>query len=176
MPSDPKLSHLTRIRRQFVVYFCRHRGKFARKDGATLTRFWASPRAKISVKNYMSANPAHPFALYRGNDSGLLGEEVNLTQREPIKSEGTDREASNELFSTSAMTKRSIQLRHPAASTRIRPGIAFLGVCVLVGLVAFFAGARAQVATPVPAATATATPAPTATPFPTFAPRSTPRP
>ena len=58
------------------------------------------------------------------------------------------------------MKKRSIQLRHPAASTRIRSGIAFLSVCVLVGLVAF-AGAHAQVATP-----ATASPSPTATPFP----------
>jgi hypothetical protein len=113
--------------------------------------------------------------MYRGNDSGLLAEEVNLPQRQPMKSEGADREASNELFSTSAMTKGSIQLRHPAASTRIRSGIVFLGVCVLVGLVAFLAGARAQVATPIPAGTATATPAPTATPFPTFAPLS-PRP
>jgi len=39
------------------------------------------------------------------------------------------------------MKKRAIQLRHPPASTRIRSGIAFLSVCVLVGLVAFFAGA-----------------------------------
>jgi hypothetical protein len=32
-----------------------------------------------------------------------------------MRSEGADREASNELFSkTAAMTKRSIQLRHPA--------------------------------------------------------------
>ena len=59
-----------------------------------------------------------------------------------MRSEGADREASNELFSqTSAMKKRSIQLRHPAASTRIRSAIAFLSVCVLVGLVAFFSGA-----------------------------------
>ena len=92
-----------------------------------------------------------------------------------MRSEGADREASNELFNeTSAMKKRSIQLRHPAASTRMRSGIAFVSVCVLLGLVAFFAGAHAQVATPIPAATAT--PAPTATPFPTFAPLSTPRP
>jgi hypothetical protein len=34
------------------------------------------------------------------------------------------------------MKKRSIQLRHLAASTRIRSGIAFVSVCVLVGLVA----------------------------------------
>ena len=41
-----------------------------------------------------------------------------------MRSEGADREASNELFSqTSAMKKRSIQLRHPAASTRIRSAI-----------------------------------------------------
>jgi hypothetical protein len=56
----------------------------------------------------------------------------------------------------------------------MRSGIAFLSVCVLVGLVAFFAGAQAQIGTPNPAATAT--PAPTSTPFPTFAPLSTPRP
>jgi len=68
------------------------------------------------------------------------------------------------------MKKRSIQLRHPAASTRIRLGIAFVSVCVLVGLVAFFAGAHAQVATP------SGTPSPTATPFPTFAPLITPTP
>ena len=59
-----------------------------------------------------------------------------------MRTEGADREAPNELFNeTSAMKKRSIQLRHPAASTRIRSAIAFLSVCVLVGLVAFFAGA-----------------------------------
>ena len=93
----------------------------------------------------------------------------------PMRSEGADREASNELFSeTSAMKKRSIQLRHSAASMRMLSGIAFVSVCVLLGLVAFFAGAHAQVATPIPAATAT--PAPTATPFPTFAPRTPPRP
>jgi len=92
-----------------------------------------------------------------------------------MRSEGADREASNELFNeTSAMKKRSIQLRHPAAIARMRSGIAFMSVCVLLGLVAFFAGAHAQVTTPAPAATAT--PAPTATAFPTFAPRSTPRP
>jgi hypothetical protein len=92
-----------------------------------------------------------------------------------MRSEGADRKASNELFGkTSAMKKKSSQLRHPAASTRIRSGIAFLSVCVLVGLVALFARAHAQVATPIPAATAT--PAPTATPFPTFAPLTTPRP
>ena len=94
-----------------------------------------------------------------------------------MRSEGADREASNELFSkTSAMKKRSIQLRHPAASTRIRSGIVFLSMCVLVGLVALFAGAHAQVTTPIPAATATVTPAPTTSPFPTFAPLMTPRP
>src|SRR5947208_7744141 len=88
-------------------------------------------------------------------------------------SEGADREAStNYLVETSAMKKRSIQLRHRAVSTRIRSGIAFVSVCVLVGLVTFFAGAHAQVATPIPAATAT--PAPTATPFPTFAPGRAP--
>jgi hypothetical protein len=59
-------------------------------------------------------------------------------------------------------------------NTRIRSGITFLSVFVLVGLVAFLAGAHAQVATQSPAATAT--PVPTATPFPTFAPRITPRP
>ena len=92
-----------------------------------------------------------------------------------MRSEGANREASNELFNeTSAMKKRSIQLRHPAASTRMRSGIAFMSVCVLLGLVAFFTAAHAQVTTPAPAATAT--PAPTATAFPTFAPRSTPRP
>jgi len=56
----------------------------------------------------------------------------------------------------------------------MRLGIAFVSVFVLLGLVAFFAGARAQVTTPIPAATAT--PAPTVTPFPTFAPRTPPRP
>ncbi len=39
------------------------------------------------------------------------------------------------------MTKRSIKLRHPAASARIWSGIAFLAMCVLVGLVAFVSGA-----------------------------------
>src|SRR5215813_12737543 len=82
-------------------------------------------------------------------------------QREP-----TERPQTNYLVETSAMKRRSIQLRHPATSTRIRSGIAFLSVCVLVGLVAFFAGAYAQVATP--NAAATTTPAPTATPFATF--------
>ncbi|MGC1322914.1 MAG: hypothetical protein WA849_12085 [Candidatus Udaeobacter sp.] len=72
------------------------------------------------------------------------------------------------------MKKRSIQLRRPSAITRMRSGIAFVSVCVLLGLVAFSAGAHAQVTTPIPAATAT--PAPTATPFPTFAPRTPPRP
>ena len=91
-----------------------------------------------------------------------------------MTSDGADREASNELFDDPLMKKRSIQLRHPAASTRIRSGIAFVSVCVLLGLVAFFAGARAQVTTPIPASTAT--PAPTVTPFPTFAPRTPPRP
>jgi hypothetical protein len=59
-------------------------------------------------------------------------------------------------------------------NTRIRSGIIFLSVCVLVGLVAFFAGAHAQVATQSPGATAT--PARTATPFPTFGPGATPHP
>jgi hypothetical protein len=91
-----------------------------------------------------------------------------------MRSEEADREASDELFNeASAMKKRSIQLRHPA-STRMRSGIAFVSAWVLLGLVAFFAGAHAQVTTPAPAGTAT--PAPTATAFPTFAPRSTPRP
>jgi hypothetical protein len=46
---------LTRIRRQFVIYFCRHRGKFAGKDGGASTRILRqNPHAKISVKNYMS--------------------------------------------------------------------------------------------------------------------------
>jgi len=65
-----------------------------------------------------------------------------------------------------------IQLQHEALSARIRLGIAFICVCVLVGLVAFFAGAHAQVATP--STGASATPSPTA--FPTFAPRITPHP
>jgi hypothetical protein len=78
----------------------------------------------------------------------------------------------NYLVETSAVKKRSIRLRHRAASTRIRSGIAFVSVCVLVGLVTFFAGAHAQVTTPIPAATAT--PAPTATPFPTFVPGRVP--
>src|SRR5262249_15769718 len=81
----------------------------------------------------------------------------------------------NYLVETSAMKRRSIQLRHPATSTRIRSGIAFLSVCVLVGLVAFFAGAHAQVATPTPSPAATPTPAPP-TPFPPFAPLRSPRP
>ena len=85
------------------------------------------------------------------------------------------------------MKKRSIQFGHPATiellvssrgdemtrdvgNTRTRSGIALMAVCVLVGLVAFFAGARAQ------GPAATATPAPTATPFPTFAPGRPPRP
>jgi hypothetical protein len=96
---------------------------------------------------------------------------------EPVKDgqkEPTKRPQTNYLVDTSPMKKRSIQLPPPAASTRIRLGLVFLSVCILVGLVAFFAGANAQVATPIPAATAT--PAPTATPFPPFAPRSTPRP
>jgi hypothetical protein len=57
---------------------------------------------------------------------------------------------------------------------RIRSRIAFLSLCVLVGFVAFFAAAHAQVGTPNPAATAT--PAPTATPFPRFVPGGSPRP
>jgi hypothetical protein len=56
---------------------------------------------------------------------------------------------------------------HPAASTQILSGIAFVSVCVLVGLVIFFADAHAQVATP-------ASPSPTATPFPRFVPGGTP--
>ncbi len=59
-------------------------------------------------------------------------------------------------------------------NTRIRSGIAFLSVCVLVGLMAFFAGARAQLPTQSPSGIAT--PAPTATAFPTFAPGTTPHP
>jgi len=35
--------HLTRIRRQFVVYFCRHRGKLAGKDGGASTRILWQP-------------------------------------------------------------------------------------------------------------------------------------
>jgi hypothetical protein len=96
-----------------------------------------------------------------------LTKKIPRRQREP-----TERPQTNYLVETSAMKKRSIQLRHRAASTRIRSGIAFVSVCVLVGLVTFFAGAHAQVATPIPAATAT--PAPTATPFPTFAPGRAP--
>ena len=47
--------YLTRIRRQFVVHFCRHRGKFAGKDGRTSNAIRGKSRAqKISVKNYMS--------------------------------------------------------------------------------------------------------------------------
>jgi hypothetical protein len=92
-------------------------------------------------------------------------------QIEPI-----ERPQTNHLVETSAMKRRSIQLRHPAAGMRIPSGIALLCVCLLVGLAAFFVGAHAQVATPNPAASATPTPARTATPFPTFAPASTPRP
>jgi hypothetical protein len=72
------------------------------------------------------------------------------------------------------MKKKSIRLRHPVAGMRIWSRLAVISVCVLVGLVAFFAGAHAQVATP--SSTATATPAPTATPFSTVPPRTTPRP
>ena len=46
--------------------------------------------------------------------------------------------------------KSSIQLPHPNASTS---GIAILSGCVVVGLLAFFAGAHAQVTTPISAAT-----------------------
>jgi hypothetical protein len=73
----------------------------------------------------------------------------------------------NHLIETSAMKKRSIQLRHPDASARILSGIAFVSVCILVGLAVLFADAHAQVATP-------ATPSPTATPFPPFVPGRTP--
>jgi hypothetical protein len=72
------------------------------------------------------------------------------------------------------MKMKSIQLRHSVAGMRIRSRLAVISVCVLVGLVGFFAGAHAQVATP--SATATATAAPTATPFATVPPRTTPRP
>ena len=47
--------YLTRIRRQFVVHFCRHRGKFAGKDGGSSTRILRqNPHAKKFRKNYMS--------------------------------------------------------------------------------------------------------------------------
>jgi hypothetical protein len=72
------------------------------------------------------------------------------------------------------MKKKSSQLLHPVAGMRIRSWLAVGSVCVLVSLVAFFAGAHAQIATP--SSTASATPAPTATPFSTVAPRITPRP
>jgi hypothetical protein len=55
-----------------------------------------------------------------------------------------------------------------AMKTRIRLGIAIVGLCVLVGLMAFFASAHAQ--------TSTATPLPSPTPFPPFVPGRTPRP
>src|SRR5262252_10881355 len=41
----------------------------------------------------------------------------------------------NYLVGTSAMKKSSIRLRHRGASRRIRSGIAFVSVCVLVGVV-----------------------------------------
>ena len=90
-----------------------------------------------------------------------------------MRTEGADREAPNELFNeTSAMKKRSIQLRHSVASTRMRSGIAFVQPVRSTWFGGLLAGAHAQVATPIPAATAT--PAPTATPFPTFAPGRAP--
>jgi len=55
-----------------------------------------------------------------------------------------------------------LTMKRKSMNTRIRSGIIFLSVCVLVGLVAFFAGAHAQVATQSPGATAT--PARTAAP------------
>jgi hypothetical protein len=125
-------------------------------------------------------------ALQRGHFSGQRDSHAHLNAAAVRLEEGgqagsrrangvhSPRLKRNYLVETSAMKRRSIQLRHPATSTRIRSEIAFLSVCVLVGLVAFFAGAHAQVATPGPAATAT--PAPTATPFPNFSPLRPPRP
>src|SRR6267154_3508976 len=59
---------LTRIRWQVVVYFCRHRGKFAgsrcRRSNAILVQ---NPCGKISVKNYMSSRVVvHHSAVGRG--------------------------------------------------------------------------------------------------------------
>ena len=93
---------------------------------------------------------------------------------QPRQREPTERPQANYLVETSAMKRRSIEMTRDVGKPRIRSRIAFLSVCILVGLVAFFAAAHAQVATPNQAATAT--PAPTATPFPRFVPGGTPRP
>jgi hypothetical protein len=149
--SHPKVSsvHLSRIRWQFVIYFCLHRGSLPENTAGRQRRFRGqNPLPRQNQYSYMS------YITDEKRESRQRGlKRINLVE-------------------TSAMKKRSIQLRDPAASMRIRSGFAFLSVCVLVGLVAFFAGAHAQVATPIPAATAT--PAPTATPFPPFAPGRTP--
>ena len=109
-------------------------------------------RGQFALKHCKTASP-HSIKRLE-----CVRENSARRQREP-----TERPQTNYL----AMKRKSM-------NTRIRSGIAFLGVCVLVGLVAFFAGAHAQVATQSPGATAT--PARTATPFPTFAPGITPRP
>jgi hypothetical protein len=54
-----------RVRRQFVVYFCRHRGKFAAKKGGASTRILRqNSHAEISVKNYMSAKASHLCSIH----------------------------------------------------------------------------------------------------------------
>src|SRR5262245_2674509 len=102
---------------------------------------------------------------FRGGTAFVENSATN--QKEP-----TNRPQTNSLVETPTVKNRSIQLRHPAASTRIRSAIGFVSVSVLVGLMVFLSRAHSQVATPNPIAT----PLPTATPFPTLAPLITPRP
>ena len=66
------------FRRQFVVYFCRHRSKFAGEDRGRSTRILRQdPHAKISVKNYMSDK-----IVFKGNSflAGLLQARRNSGQ------------------------------------------------------------------------------------------------
>jgi hypothetical protein len=75
---------LTRIGRQFVVYFCRHRGKFAGKDGGASTRILRqNPRSRISEKNYMSYKHSGSYG-FELQASGWLHRIVRLliVQRE----------------------------------------------------------------------------------------------
>jgi hypothetical protein len=117
-----------------------------------LAIYFCLHRGQFALKHCKTASP-HSIKRLE-----CVRENCARRQREP-----TERPQTNYL----AMKRKSM-------NTRMRSGIIFLSVCVLVGLVAFFAGAHAQVATQSPGTTAT--PARTPTPFPTFAPGTTPHP
>src|SRR5262249_31050343 len=131
--------HPARIRLQLPIYFCLHRGKCPSKD-------------------HRLARPFRSVDQFRR--CSALVENSAMSDR-------ANREASNDLFSRDFSGEKEIHSTPSSGRKHANTaGIAFLSVCVLVGLVAFFAGAHAQVATPVPVATAT--PAPTATPVSNF--------